>query len=118
MDTEVRESPIEGKGVFALRDFKEGERVVKWERKELSPEELEALSTHDRDRYVSLKDGKYLLSGEPMRYVNHSCNPNTKPKDNADVAVRDIEAGEEITSTYRDEGVVCNCGSVDCKGVL
>lgn len=119
MDIEVKESLIEGKGVFALRDFKVGERVVEWGiRKELPEEELAALSEDERNRYVSFKDGKYLLSGEPMRYINHSCDPNTKPKNNADVAIRDIKAGEEITSSYKDEGVICNCGSANCKGVL
>ena len=118
-DVEVRESKIEGKGVFALRDFKKGERVLEWgARKELSEEELAALSEEERRRYVSFKDGKYLLSGEPMRYINHSCDPNTLPKDNGDVAIRDIKAGEEITSSYRDEGVVCNCGAANCKGAL
>ncbi len=118
-DIEVRESPIEGKGVFALRDFKKGERVVEWgERKVLSDSELAGLSEAERSRYVSFKDGKHLLSNEPARYVNHSCDSNTNPKDNGDVAIRDIKAGEEITSTYRDEGVSCNCGSLHCKGTL
>lgn len=119
-DIEVRESPIEGRGIFALRDFKAGERVVEWgERKVLSEEALAALSSDERERYVSFKNGQHLLSGEPMRYVNHSCDPNTKPESNADVAIRDIRAGEEITSAYLDfesGKQQCQCGVEGCKG--
>lgn len=111
---EVRNSEIEGKGIFAIRDFKQGERVVEWDRKELTEEEYQALSAEDIERYVSLKEGKHLLSMEPMRYVNHSCNPNTQPIDNGDVAIRDIKAGEEITSSYLDKKTTCNCGEEYC----
>lgn len=118
-DLEVRESKIEGKGVFALRDFRKGERVVEWgKRKELTQAELQSLSEDMRMRYTSTVGGKKLLSGEPMRFVNHSCNPNTNPKDNGDVALRDIRPGEEITSQYKDfeaEGATCKCGAENCK---
>ncbi len=121
-DIEVRESLIEGKGVFALRDFKKGERVLEWgERKVLTDEEFAAMSEDERRRYTSLVNGKHLLSGEPMRYVNHSCNPNTKAEDDGDVAIRDIAAGEEITSSYSDfgeENIKCNCGAPNCQGML
>lgn len=121
-DIEVRASPIEGKGVFALRDFKKGERVLEWGvRKELSEEDLAAMSEDEKRRYVSFKDGKHLLSGEPMRYVNHSCDPNTNAKDNGDIAIREIKAGEEITSDYRDfgtENIPCNCGAANCRSTL
>lgn len=119
-DIEVRKSPIEGKGVFALRYFQKGERVLEWGiRKELSEVELSQMSEDEKKRYVSFKEGKHLLSGEPMRYVNHSCDPNTNAQDNGDVAIRDIKAGEEVTSDYRDfgpEDIPCNCGASNCKG--
>ena len=40
MDVIIKKSKIEGKGVFAARDFKKGEIVVKWDiSHQLSPEE-------------------------------------------------------------------------------
>lgn len=121
-DIEVKESPIEGRGAFALRDFKKGERVLEWgERKELSDEEFAALSEDEIRRYVSYVGNKRLLSVEPMKYINHSCDPNTKAQNNADVAIRDIAAGEEITSRYAnpgEENIKCNCGAPNCIGML
>ncbi len=121
-EIEVRKSSIEGRGVFALRDFKKGERVLDWRvRKVLPEDELERLSQDERRRYVSFVNGKYLLSGEPARYVNHSCDANTKADNNGDVAVRDIVAGEEITSdysSYGSENIPCRCSTPNCRGTF
>lgn len=58
----------------------------------------------------------------PEKYVNHSCEANTKVKNHSDVAIRHIKKGEEITSNYIKEGsfssFVCKCGSKRCKGVI
>lgn len=41
MDVIVKKSKIDGKGVFAARDFKKGEIVIKWDiSHELTPEEV------------------------------------------------------------------------------
>jgi hypothetical protein len=34
---------------------------------------------------------------QPARFVNHSCNPDSRGSDRQDVAIRTIEAGEETT---------------------
>ena len=69
---------------------------------------------HYRNRW------QYVLIDEPARFVNHSCDSNTKAKDGCDVAVRDIKKGEEITADYVLEkvpvGFECRCGSEKCKG--
>lgn len=52
-------------------------------------------------RYLhTLDDGTRVLMGIPERYVNHSDTPNTRPKGKSDVAIRDIQIDEEITSSY------------------
>ncbi len=122
-DVIVKESKIEGKGVFANRNFKKGEIVVQWATtKILTKEEWENLSMNER-KYTVPYQGKYLLQREPACFVNHSCNPNTKVMDSADVAIRDITKGEEITSDYSfsltpGETFDCNCGADNCVGVL
>lgn len=54
----------------------------------------------------------------PEKYINHSREPNTKAKNHCDVAIRDIKAGEEITSNYSKNSLTpfkCNCGSKKCR---
>ncbi len=75
----VRDSQIQGKGVFADRDFSAGEQIG-----------------------AARKGDKRTLLG---RYANHSFTPNAKPE-NADgemifIATTDIAEGEEITVDYR-----------------
>jgi len=56
----------------------------------------------------------------PEKYVNHSCNANTRVGNQCDIAIRDIKKGEEITSDYGKEGSFisfkCECGSKNCRG--
>lgn len=57
-------------------------------------------------------------------YINHSCNPNCGMHGEITfVAIRDIEAGEELTIDYafvdnEDYSFECHCGSPDCRGVV
>jgi len=125
VDVVVKESKIHRKGVFATRDFKKGELVIDWSTcsTQLTREQVEKLSDTER-KYVSLlKDDKYVLFKSPARYVNHSCDSNTKAKGGCDIAVRDIKEGEEVTADYVLEKVPglhlkCNCGSKNCRGII
>ena len=111
----VKKSKINGKGVFAKRDFKKGEVVLRWNPKTISKKQFDELAKID-SRYLLKQEDDYFLMQSPEKFVNHSCDPNTKAEHGTDVALRDIETGEEITSSYysnleRD----CNCGSKKCK---
>jgi SET domain-containing protein len=120
MNVAVVQSKIQGRGLFAQKDFKKGEMVLDWNEKNkyLSKEEVQELSD-DEKRYVALHDGKYLFIAEPERHMNHSCDPNTETKDGLDFALRDIKKGEEITGDYDKEGTLigfsCNCRSDNCR---
>ena len=117
----VKQSPIHGNGVFAARNFKKGEVVLRWDTSiVLSDEEFKKL-TDDQKRYVCLMEGKYVRMQEPERYVNHSCDPNTIAKQFCDIATRDINKGEEITGNYNtiapaNASISCNCGDDHCAG--
>ena len=119
----VKKSAIEGRGVFAGRDFKRGEVVTIWDTShQLTPEEVKKL-TKTELRYVVYLKGKRLLLQPPARYVNHSCDANTHADNFCDVAKRDIKSGEEITADYSetmgaDEIMKCDCGSRNCRGVI
>src|SRR3989344_5022216 len=96
-DLIVKKSKIEGKGVFANRNFQKGEIVLKCDvSHKLTEQQAKALSA-DKKKYVSCMKGKYVLMQPPERFVNHSCEANTYAKDFSDVAKRAIIKGEEIT---------------------
>ena len=122
MEILIKDSRIHGKGVFANRDFKKGEIVLKYNLKPLTKEEFDNLSEKEK-HYTSKENEKYFLFPSPERFVNHSCEANTNPKNKCDVAIRDIKKGEEITTDYTKDNVPglnmkCNCGSKNCKGLI
>src|SRR3989344_981299 len=116
----VKQSNIHGNGVYATRDFKSGDIVLRWDKSNvLTVEEFEKL-TDDEKRYVCFEDGIYVRMQEPERYENHSCDSNTTAKQFSDIATRDIKKGEEITSNYNGESPTsvkfkCDCGSLKCS---
>jgi len=122
-DVVVKKSKIEGKGVFAARDFKKGDIVVRWDAsKELSKEEAENWPENEK-KFIAFFGGKYFLQQPPARFVNHSCEPNTFARGFCDVAARDIRKGEEITADYAKcpapgMDMRCSCGSKKCRGTI
>lgn len=117
---EVRSSAIQGRGLFALRHIKQDEVVVSWHPKVLTKEEASGLPP-DEQKHFTYPDGdKILWMQPPERYMNHSCDANTRVVGQSDVAARDIQAGEEITSDYIDietEDFICSCGTQNCRSV-
>lgn len=66
-------------------------------------------------------DGTNILSWDHARFVNHSCDPNTMSTGyNFEVALRDIEPGEQITDEYGLFNMAyplnCQCGWSSCRG--
>jgi SET domain-containing protein len=122
-DTIVKNSKIHGKGVYAAKDFKKGEIVLRWDlSNKLTKEQVEKLSKEDK-KYVAYFNNEYILMQPPARYVNHSCDSNTYSKDFCDVAKRDIKNGEEITGDYSENEspgfkMKCNCRSKNCKEIV
>ena len=115
----VRDSPIHGRGVFAARRIEPGEVIIDGCREVLSDEAANALPLEEK-AFLSVMDGQTILMQPPARFVNHSCNPNARGTDRHDVAIRVIEAGEEITVDYVVEQVPglrleCNCNAPNCR---
>jgi hypothetical protein len=95
-----------GRGVFATRAFAEGDVLEVCPTLEVADDDVSGLlsdyafSTHEEGRLV-------LLLGYGMLY-NHSATPNAEyvedgPQTIAFVALRDVEAGEELTIDYGEE---------------
>ncbi|RJQ38739.1 SET domain-containing protein-lysine N-methyltransferase [Candidatus Microgenomates bacterium] len=120
-DIVIKNSKINKKGVFAAKDFKKGEIVLKWNPKILDESEVEKLTVNKKHYIEPAGKGKYFLMQSPEKYVNHSCDANTFVKNNFDIAIRAIKKGEEITSCYKKGSLVsfiCNCGSGKCKRII
>lgn len=98
-DVIIGKGNLAGKGVYANRNFKKGEVVIKYNLKPLTEDEFKNLPDSEKEFTHTHWWVTYLYS-EPERYVNHSKNPNTYQdlKSKCDVALRDIKKGEMITT--------------------
>src|SRR2546423_322868 len=128
--TQVRESKIHGRGLFAKANIAKGEIVaVKGGhivdratlRREitarLGPVEIQI----DHDLFIApVTDEERELS---MLYSNHSCDANLGIRGEITfVAMRDVRAGEELTHDWAmtdddNYSVDCKCGALDCRKI-
>jgi SET domain-containing protein len=129
--TEVRQSPIHGRGLFATTDIAKGEIVMIKGGHIVSRDFLEREVTPKLGP-VEIQIGDDLFIAPvtaderegSMLYSNHSCDPNLGLRGNIIfVALRDTPAGEELTHDWcmTDDDVYeteCTCGSVNCRRVL
>lgn len=114
----VRDSDIEGKGLFATAAIPRGAVVVEWHPKALTLEEASQLPADVQKKYIYTEGEAMLLMQSPERYMNHSCQANTHAVGHSDVASKNIHIGDEITSNYMKldaEGATCNCGASNCR---
>ena len=123
MSVIIRDSGIQGKGVFAGTDFKKGCVIMRWDASMILTEN-EAKKTPERDKkYLVFVKGRYIMAQSPEKYLNHSCDPNTKEGSLCDVAAMDIKRGEELTTDYSIDApphikMKCACGSKKCKKII
>jgi uncharacterized protein len=129
--TEVRESKIQGRGLFAIADIAKNEIVAvkgghivdgKTLREKIAPRLGPVEIQIDDNLFIApVSDEERELS---MLYLNHSCDPNLGIRGEITfVAMRDIRAGEELTHDWAmtdddDYSVECNCGATDCRKTL
>jgi len=126
-DTEIHSVSDEiGVGIFATKFLPKG--TITWVQDKLdlvlSPSELSALG----ESYAPVMDkytfrnaqGQSILCWDHGRYMNHNCNANSySPGLDFEIAVRDIQVGEEIYADYAalniDEPFDCLCGAPNCR---
>jgi uncharacterized protein len=129
--TEVRESKIHGRGLFAIADIAKDEIVAvkgghivdrKTLRQQITPRLGPVEIQVGGDLFIApVTEEERELS---MLYLNHSCNPNLGMRGEITfVAMRDVRAGEELTHDWAmtdddDYSVECNCGAPDCRKTL
>jgi hypothetical protein len=115
-----------GHSVYARMKLKKNEVLAVWGGQVLTLEQVLALPSQEQEHTIQIYDELYMApleAEEPADYINHSCNPNAGICGQISlVAMRDIEANEEITFDYAmadsssfDE-FDCACGADSCRG--
>ena len=128
--TKIRESQIQGKGLFAKAPIKKGEIVAvkgghildqkKWN--ELEPALGSAEIQISEDLFIAPVNREQREGS--MLYTNHSCDPNIAIQGQiVFVAMRHIDTNEELvhdwaTTDDLDYVMQCNCGSPNCRGII
>jgi SET domain-containing protein len=123
-------STIEGRGLFALEAIAKGEVVAIKGGHIVDTATLDSLPEKLRNSDVQIADGLHLAAmddaeyEEVMLFINHSCEPNVGFAGNVVlVAMRDVAAGEELTTDYAlfddYDGVMdCTCGALSCRHTI
>jgi|SRR5436190_10152658 len=111
VDTVLKPSSIHGLGVFLAQPVRAGGLIWRFDSRIdrlYSPAEINGLPEHIQ-RYLRTYStwhagaGAYVLCGDNGRFFNHSNQPSTVSDAvsfGEDRAVRDLAAGEELTSDY------------------
>jgi SET domain-containing protein len=139
---ELRESPIQGIGAFALKDIPKGTRIIEYVGEKISNAEAdrryddESMSRHHT--FLFILNSKQVIDanygGNASMYINHSCDPNCEtfiPRGHIWIdALKDIKAGEELTydymydmdKSYTDDDLfnlyACRCGAAKCRKTI
>jgi len=113
-----------GLGLFAMRPFKKGERVIEYFGRTITKAEEYA----SRSKYLFQISSRKTIDGttraNTARYINHSCRPNCESEiERGHVyinAIRNIKIGEEFSYDYGKEYVdehikPYGCRCVKCK---
>ncbi|MCC6356444.1 MAG: SET domain-containing protein-lysine N-methyltransferase [Verrucomicrobiae bacterium] len=120
-DFVIRDSPADGRGIFATRRYASGELLFG----------VEGTRIHGTDprlthRAIQFARGRFI---EPRRfslghYLNHSCAPNAYVDGTSLFARSGIRPGEEVTVDYSlftshpSWDMECACGAANCRGLI
>lgn len=128
----IRDSPLEGRGLFTIGKIAEGEVVLRLGGRLVDGMELDRLldvAASDPDASfvdtITVFENAHLVlpAATMLHFANHSCDPHlwhTGPYELA--ARRTIAGGEELTLDYGASSgadgfvMVCGCGSGICRG--
>jgi len=127
-EVEIRQSGIEGLGVFAVTAIAAGELIREYNLvREVTPDAPVDSSRGEAVEHCTYPGDQVFLVGAPDRHFNHSCDPNAfKRFRNGSIqlfSVRDIAPGSEIShdyliNTHGGERWRCHCGAARCRGEM
>ncbi len=128
---ESRKSSTHGWGVFAKEKIFKGEDVNVFGGIVVPISEIEEYRKINGHAGITVNDRFFLVPAtreevETLGIFNHSCEPNVGFNNSSVtmVAIRDIEANEELFMSYLFmesnyfEPFTCQCGSPNCKKII
>jgi len=119
-----------GKGLFAARNIKKGEKLFSVDLTKLKSYSRKEMAKINSEHCDYAGRGRYVISFHPYSYINHSCSPNMLVKHRTIAksdfyALRDIKKGEELTYDYGANALdqfgksfwvmKCRCRSKNCR---
>lgn len=133
---EVRQSPVHGRGVFAVRPIRKGHCIIEYTGRRIPWKDVPENVDETHTFLFGINDGADVIDpsvdGNEARWINHSCDPNCEAVEEEDgrvfiEALRDIAPGEELFYDYQlevDEKVTkkvrsesrCFCRTARCRG--
>lgn len=126
----VGPSRIAGHGLFAEQDIRQGAKIIRYIGQKITQEESARRVAAGNVYIFGLDECSAIDGSTPKntaRYINHSCDPNCQTEQFGNtiwiVALRDIQAGEELTYNYEYEiddepAEPCHCGVKHCCGYI
>ena len=138
---ELRRSPIQGVGAFAIQDIPRNTRLIEYAGEKISNAEADrrydddAMERHHTFLFIlnTKQCVDALVGGNESMFVNHSCDPNCETEvSRGRIYIRSIKAipaGAELTYDYmydNEPGYTeadlrkypCYCGSPKCRGTI
>lgn len=113
-----------GFGLFAGRDFKQGEMLFRFTGPIINLAESIAQGDGENN-HLQIGPKTYIDTEPPCVFANHSCDPNVGIRhDTQAYALRAIRLGEEVrfdystTTSERRWIMHCRCGSPSCRGII
>ena len=128
--TEVKISPIHGKGLFAKDAIAAGDIVAVKGGHILTQQHWMSFEQGLGSAEIQITEDLFIAPVEQeqrdgsMLYTNHSCDPNIAIQGQiVFVAMRDIAPGEELTHDWAtaddmDYEMECKCGSQNCRRIV
>jgi SET domain-containing protein len=138
---EIRASPMQGLGAFAVGAIAAGTRLIEYAGARLTPAEADArypdVAGERHHTFLFAIDDEVVIdaavNGNEARFINHSCDPNCDAViEDGRIwieAIRDIRAGEELAYDYAyvleerhtpaaKRRFPCHCGATSCRGTI
>jgi uncharacterized protein len=138
----VRNSSIQGKGVFAKKRISKGTRIIEYRGERISSGEADERyeSDEEGDRHHTFLFGidertviDAAVNGNNARWINHSCDPNCEAVEEEGriwiEAKKSISPGTELAYNYQLERggrfekrfwtlYECCCGTPKCRKIM
>lgn len=118
----IAESKLDGHGVFAQEPIKAGEFVSYIKGSIVKMVNVTEADSVAFPNWVGFKKDAWIDPTPPLKYLNHSCEPNCGIRGTKTVmALKNIKKNEELTIDYAitemdmDWYIMCTCGNKICR---